>query len=215
MKLFIYQHCPYCVKAAMIFGLKGIPVIQEVLAEDDIDTPTKLVGRKVVPILQKPDGSFMPESMDIVRYIDQLEGKPHLTGAINPAICDWLNAVQPTALMLFVPRFTQAPFAEIVTDCARAQYVKRMGERVGDLDQLIANTPIYLEKLQPYLAQLDRLIVSESAVNGTLSEDDIHLFPLLRSLSIVKALPFPPKVNAYVNCMAKLSKVELLDNMAV
>ncbi|HCS3144438.1 TPA: glutaredoxin, partial [Shigella flexneri] len=26
MKLYIYDHCPYCLKARMIFGLKNIPV---------------------------------------------------------------------------------------------------------------------------------------------------------------------------------------------
>ncbi|EPT9973233.1 glutaredoxin, partial [Escherichia coli] len=25
MKLYIYDHCPYCLKARMIFGLKNIP----------------------------------------------------------------------------------------------------------------------------------------------------------------------------------------------
>ncbi|MGR6980139.1 glutaredoxin 2 [Testudinibacter sp. P27/CKL/0425] len=215
MKLFIYQHCPFCVKAAMIFGLKNVPVVQEVLAEDDVETPTKMVGRKVAPILQKADGSFMPESMDIVRYIDQLDGKPNLTGATNPAIAEWLNEVKNIASALFIPRFTQAPFAELVTDSARARYVKRMRDWVGDLDLLLTDTPIYLEKLQPHLAQLEQLIVSESAVNGTLSEDDIHLFPTLRSLTIVKALQFPPKVQAYVESMAKQSGVQLLDKMAI
>ncbi|MDU1427151.1 MAG: glutaredoxin, partial [Klebsiella michiganensis] len=26
MKLYIYDHCPFCLKARMIFGLKNIPV---------------------------------------------------------------------------------------------------------------------------------------------------------------------------------------------
>ena len=27
MKLFIYDHCPFCVKARMIFGLKRQPIL--------------------------------------------------------------------------------------------------------------------------------------------------------------------------------------------
>ncbi|KGQ70503.1 glutaredoxin [Chelonobacter oris] len=215
MKLFIYQHCPFCVKAAMIFGLKGVPVTQEVLAEDDIETPTEMVGRKVVPILQKDDGSFMPESMEIVHYVDRLDGKPHLSNRHNPTVGEWLSATKDMTAALFIPRFTKAPFAEIVTDSARARYVKRMSDWVGDPDQLIKETPLYLEKLQPHLAQLEQLIVSESAVNGMLSEDDIHLFPILRSLTIVKDLVLPPKINAYVENMSRQSKVELLRHMAI
>ena len=53
MKLYIYDHCPYCLKARMIFGLKNIPVELHVLLNDDAETPTRMVGQKQVPILQK------------------------------------------------------------------------------------------------------------------------------------------------------------------
>ncbi|EQC2584863.1 glutathione S-transferase N-terminal domain-containing protein, partial [Shigella sonnei] len=38
MKLYIYDHCPYCLKARMIFGLKNIPVELHVLLNDDAET---------------------------------------------------------------------------------------------------------------------------------------------------------------------------------
>lgn len=61
MKLYIYDHCPYCLKARMIFGLKNIPVELHVLLNDDAETPTRMVGQKQVPILQKDDSRYMPE----------------------------------------------------------------------------------------------------------------------------------------------------------
>ncbi len=64
------HHCPYCLKARMIFGLKNIPVELHVLLNDDAETPTRMVGQKQVPILQKDDSRYMPESMDIVHYVD-------------------------------------------------------------------------------------------------------------------------------------------------
>ena len=90
MKLYIYDHCPYCLKARMIFGLKNIPVELHVLLNDDAETPTRMVGQKQVPILQKDDSRYMPESMDIVHYVDKLDGKPLLTGKRSPAIEEWL-----------------------------------------------------------------------------------------------------------------------------
>ncbi|MBX9331635.1 glutaredoxin, partial [Serratia marcescens] len=51
------------------------------------------------------------------------------------------------------------------------------------------------------------------AVNGELSEDDIHLFPLLRSLSIVAGVALPDNVEAYRNRMAQRSEVPLLLDM--
>ena len=55
MKLYVYDHCPFCVRARMIFGLKNLPVELVVLANDDEATPIGLVGKKVVPILVKED----------------------------------------------------------------------------------------------------------------------------------------------------------------
>ena len=59
MKLYIYDHCPFCVRARMIFGLRDVAVEEVVLANDDETTPIGMIGSKQVPILQKKDGSFM------------------------------------------------------------------------------------------------------------------------------------------------------------
>lgn len=102
MKLYIYDHCPYCLKARMIFGLKNIPVELHVLLNDDAETPTRMVGQKQVPILQKDDSRYMPESMDIVHYVDKLDGKPLLTGKRSPAIEEWLRKVNGYANKLLL-----------------------------------------------------------------------------------------------------------------
>ena len=85
MKLYSYDHCPYCVKARMIFGLRGIGFEHAILANDDEATPNKLIGKKMVPILVKNDGSAMGESLDIVRYVDSLSGQ-HLDPELRPDI---------------------------------------------------------------------------------------------------------------------------------
>ena len=75
MNLYVYDHCPFCVRARMIFSLKNLPVELVVLANDDEATPIGLVGKKVVPILVKEDGTAMPESLDIVHYVDEHFGE--------------------------------------------------------------------------------------------------------------------------------------------
>lgn len=52
MKLYIYEHCPFCVRARMIFGLKNVPVEQQVLLSDDFATPERMIGEKMAPILR-------------------------------------------------------------------------------------------------------------------------------------------------------------------
>ena len=66
--LYVYDHCPYCVCARMIFGLKKTPFKLDFLMNDDVVTPTKMIGKKVLPIMEI-DGKAMGESLDIVAKV--------------------------------------------------------------------------------------------------------------------------------------------------
>ncbi len=213
MKLFIYDHCPFCVKARMIFGLKDLPVRLVTLLSDDEITPISMIGKKMAPILQKDDGSYLPESMDIVHYVDNLDGKPLLTGKTNPAIATWLQHTATYVNKLLLPRFANADFEEFATDNARRYFSDKKQAASGDFAVLLADSADPIAQLEEDLATLSPLIQSSEAVNGTLSEDDIHLFPLLRSLSIVAGVALPDNVEAYRNRMAQRVDIPLLFDM--
>ncbi|AEF46012.1 glutaredoxin, GrxB family [Serratia sp. AS12] len=213
MKLFIYDHCPFCVKARMIFGLKNLPVRLVTLLSDDEATPISMIGKKMAPILQKDDGSYLPESMDIVRYVDNLDGRPLLTGKTNPAIADWLQRVGGYSAKLLLPRIANADFEEFATDSARQYFAHKKQASIGDFSEHLANSADLIAELEADLQALSSLIITPDAVNGTLSEDDIQLFPLLRSLSIVAGVTLPENVEAYRNRMAQLSDIPLLLDM--
>ncbi|QHM70597.1 glutaredoxin 2 [Mixta intestinalis] len=215
MKLYIYDHCPYCVKARMIFGLKNLPIELVVMLNDDEDTPKRLIGQKIAPILQKEDGSCMPESMDIVRYVDKLDGEPLLTGKTNPAISDWLRNVNSYINKLLLPRVAEAAFAEFATLEARAWFKKKKEASLGDFNELTQHADGLIKKISNDLQDLDKLIVKPNAVNGELSDDDIHLFPLLRSLTLVAGVSYPSRVAEYRDNMAKQTQVNLLSSIAI
>ena len=48
--LYVYDHCPFCVRVRVALGVKNIKHNLHFLANDDIPTPTKLVGKKIAPI---------------------------------------------------------------------------------------------------------------------------------------------------------------------
>lgn len=213
MKLFIYDHCPFCVKARMIFGLKRLPIRLVTLLNDDETTPFNLIGQKMVPILVKDNGDAMPESLDIVRYVDNLDDKPVLTDRTNPAIAEWLQRVGGYSAKLLLPRIAHADFEEFATDSARRYFIDKKQASIGDFAEHLANSADLIAELEADLQTLSPLIASADAVNGELSEDDIHLFPLLRSLSIVAGVALPDNVEAYRNRMAQRSEVPLLLDM--
>ncbi|WP_024560178.1 glutaredoxin 2 [Franconibacter pulveris 601] len=215
MKLYIYDHCPFCVKARMIFGLKNIPVELNVLLNDDEETPTRMIGQKMAPILQKDDSRYLPESLDIVYYVDKLDGKPLLTGKRNPAIETWLRKVNGYVNRLLLPRIAKAPFDEFATPQARAYFVKKKEAAIGAFEEHLAHSAGLIKNINDDLRDLDKLIKQPNAVNGELSEDDIHLFPLLRNLTLVAGVEYPTRVADYRDNMAKQTQVNLLSSISI
>lgn len=215
MKLYIYEHCPFCVRARMIFGLKHIPVEQHVLLSDDFKTPEKMIGKKMAPILQKADGSYMPESLDIVEYIDNNYGTPILTGAKSPQIADLIKQLQQYDYKLEIPRYIKLGLAEFATQSAIDYFINSKVAKIGSIDECLAQSGDLILAVSEILNQFDAVIVSQNACNGELSLDDICLFPVLRNLSCVKGLTFPPKIKAYLLSMAADSGVDLFFDRAI
>lgn len=205
MKLYIYEHCPFCTRARMMVGLKRLPVTTEVIMEGDAETPIRLIGKKAVPILRKEDGSRIGESLDIVRYLDSL-GPTALLAPQDPALDAWVKEVWPTALKLFIPRFVEGDFAEIATPEARQAYRQREERAFGELEMLREATPKLLASIQPMLEALAPL-VAERKVLGI---NDITLWPVLRSLSIVREIEFPKLVRDYMERLSESCGVPLL-----
>lgn len=206
MNLYVYDHCPFCAKARMIFGLKSLPVDLHFVLEDDADTPTGLVGKKTTPILQKPDGSHMAESMDIVHYVDGLQGTPVVTPvAENSAIKLWHDAAWRPILNLAIPRLADADLPEFATEPARAAFKTRQEKNFGPFEGLFSQTPDLIRDIEARLTELDGLLAGRDHVDA----DDFALYPSLRMLSIVKGLQYPANVKRYMARMEQSTGVAL------
>lgn len=48
--VYVYDHCPFCVRVRLALGIKNIKHTVVFLQNDDIKTPTKLIGKKIAPI---------------------------------------------------------------------------------------------------------------------------------------------------------------------
>ncbi|WP_331253040.1 glutaredoxin 2 [Acetobacter sicerae] len=210
--LYVYEHCPFCVKARMIFGFKNIPVEIKYLLNDDEAGPIDMIGQKMLPILDE-DGRFMGESLDIIAHIDGI-GEKVLVGEPNPAIAEWISSISKPLYKLMLPRVACAPLPEFATTAARAYFVRKKEPSAGQFSLLLEDGTDFLAALNSQLHVLAPLIRSEAAVNGVLSMDDIHLFAALHSLSVIKGVIYPPEVEHYRQTMARLSGVPLMDDYA-
>ena len=213
MRLFSYDHCPYCVKARMIFGLKNIPMELKTLLNDDEETPISMIGQKMLPILQKNDGEFMAESLDIINYCDQLSsfGEPIVTPSVgNENLEKWLQDIRQYHYALAMPRWVMMGLEEFATNEAILYFTKKKEKSIGPFNKRLAQTPELMAMAKEHLLVLEDIIVGAPYFWGNvLSLDDFNVFSSLRCLTTVKNLSFPNKVEQYMNFISEKSNVPL------
>ncbi len=215
MKLYIYDHCPFCVRARMIFGIQQIPVEQIILANDDEATPISLIGAKQVPILQKPDGSYMGESLDIVRHINAQASQP-IGETIRPSIQAWADKVGEYYNQLLFPRSIQLGLPEFATPSAVVYFIRKKEAQIGTgIAQMLEQTPALLAQIHDDLQTLASQIHANALNGSEISMEDIIIFPMLRNLSMVRDIQFPPIVQDYIANMAARSQINTYFDRAV
>ncbi|MDO6704584.1 glutaredoxin 2 [Photobacterium sp. 1_MG-2023] len=216
MKLFVFDHCPYCIKAMMVAGLKQSDIELVYLQNHDVQARIDKVGANMVPILQKPDGSYMAESLDIAHYLDTQDGTPRLTEARHSEqIAAWTAAARPANSRLVYPRWLMIDLPEFQCQEAKDWFEGNKSAAMGQsFAEAYANSAAHIETMSHLLAELDWLTLP-SERNNQLSLDDVNLFPTLRNLTVVKGLTFPPRIRQYIDEVAALTGITLYEHVAV
>ncbi|MCL2918110.1 glutaredoxin 2 [Shewanella litorisediminis] len=216
MKLFVFEHCPYCVRAMMAAGYKGIALEKVILQNDDVDSRIRMVGANMVPILQKDDGSYMAESLDIVAYLDAVGGEALLKPAEHEQhIAAWLDKAAYYSSRLLHPRNVRLGLPEYGSEAAVRWYTEKKSALIGmSFDEAFAASAEYMAALEPLFGELDFMLLP-SERNNQLGYDDILLFPVLRNLTAVKGLNYGEHIRRYVDEVAELTGVALFDGIAI
>lgn len=70
LKLHLYDHCPYCTRVELVLGWHGRRYERAVYGYADVEGPTALTGKKVLPVITWRDEDGMEhtlgESLDII-----------------------------------------------------------------------------------------------------------------------------------------------------
>jgi glutaredoxin 2 len=72
IRLYMSEHCSLCFRVRMMAALKRLHLREIVVLNDDSDTVIAVIGRRIIPILVRDDGKPMLESMDMVRYVEEV-----------------------------------------------------------------------------------------------------------------------------------------------
>jgi len=235
-KVYAYDHCPYCVRVRLGLGLKNVKHEVVFMANDDIKTPTGLIGKKIAPIFEIPDEQLiMGESMDIIKKVDA-EEKYGPTGFFaaktdRKDISAWQKSVKDLLRLLHRPRYMAASLPEFQQKDSRDYFIaghpvppfdkpEWKAEEFGQdarnkaYDEAMAKTEVLLPELNDALVKLEDLIYSDTACSeGGLGYDDIDLWSRLRSVTIVDGAKFGPKTLAYLNNLSEAGDIPLYFGM--
>lgn len=217
MKLYIYDHCPYCVRARMVAGLRGLAVEEVLLANDDEDTPKRLIGAKQVPILEKPDGTHMGESLDIVRFLDGYAGGERLDETVREEVRAWTEQADAYYNRLLMPRSIRLGLPEFATDGAVDYFVRKKEKQIGPFAGHLKDSARYLQRMGADLRSLAALLPEgRPYFNGAQAGmEDVLLFPMLRNLTMVRGIDWPENLAAYVARLARETGVDTYSERAI
>ncbi|MBA4503301.1 glutaredoxin 2 [Marinobacterium marinum] len=216
-RLYIYDHCPFCVRTMMVANYRQVSDLEQViLLNDDEETCHRLIGQKMVPIFEH-QGVAIGESMEIAKLLDDLGAadkrlRPlQLSEAIQPLF----QPVQFQSWALNFPRVTRIGLADFATESSCEYFRAKKEALLGcSFEQALADTEAHKADIERALAELPALSLPSEQGN-TLSWNDVMNFPVVRSLTLVKGLRFPPRVEQWLHEVSALSGVELYFDRAI
>jgi GrxB family glutaredoxin len=234
--LYVYDHCPFCVRVRLALGLKNVKYNTYFLGNDDVATPTALVGKKIAPIFEWSAGGIspMPESLDIIAKVDG-DARFGPTNLLKPMsgrkdLSAWQAKAKDVNSAAQRPRYMMSPtLAEFCTQDAREAFVKNhpvagiekpdwKGMAADKRWQLYADSYVLslsqIDIISANLAELDALIHSDASCSeGGVGLDDVDLWSRLRSVTLIKGVVWPAKLRRYMDNLAALGDVPLLWGM--
>jgi len=144
---------------------------------------------------------YMGESLDIVKFVDEREGSPLLKPDTKRTDLEpWANSLSSAGNDLLKPRVRKIYKRDFATTADLEYHANKYKV---NFDELFAKSGEFIKIVNEGLKQFEGLIKGDKTLNaGGLSYDDIKYLPVLRNITVVKGLTWPPKVKEYVevNC---------------
>ena len=203
-RLYHYVHCPYCVRVRMVLGHLNIPYQSTVLPYNDEKAPIALAGKKMLPIMEFPDGTLCNESLDIISKLDQnnqLDTHSIINNEMH-SLNQILSQIASPAHNLIMPYWIYTPEFD---QNAREYFRGKKEEKKGPFHQLVQNRQLFtdqisqlLEKVSPQLSPYFR--------GQNFGLRDILMASHLWGLYIVPEFQFPPQIHDYLQSISQICR---------
>ncbi|QEO56722.1 glutaredoxin 2 [Francisella marina] len=213
MKIYLYHHCPYCIKVRLVADLSKLDYEMIILANDDEKSHIDRIGSKQVPFLEKDDGTFIIESDEICKFIAKTQNFDIAESMINSSVKELVAQLAEHYRRIVYPRIPHHPRNEcdFPTQSAKDYFINKKSQYIGDFDALLRNPPYdsiiainkILKEIEPF--------VKIPFINGdNFSWDDINIFPIFFILTMARdLLEVPDNINSYIKSIETKTNIEL------
>ncbi|WP_150465199.1 glutaredoxin 2 [Francisella sp. SYW-2] len=213
MKIYLYHHCPYCIKVRLVADLSKLDYEMIILANDDEKSHIDRIGSKQVPFLEKDDGTFIIESDEICKFIAKTQNFDIAESMINSSVKELVAQLAEHYRRIVYPRIPHHPRNEcdFPTQSAKEYFINKKSQYIGDFDSLLKNPPYdsiiainkILKEIEPF--------VKIPFINGdNFSWDDINIFPIFFILTMARdLLEVPDNINSYIKSIETKTNIEL------
>ncbi|QWV00012.1 glutaredoxin 2 [Francisella salimarina] len=213
MKIYLYHHCPYCIKVRLVADLSKLDYEMIILANDDEKSHIDRIGSKQVPFLEKDDGTFIIESNEICKFIAKTQNFDIAESMINSSVKELVAQLAEHYRRIVYPRIPHHPRNEcdFPTQSAKEYFINKKSQYIGDFDSLLKNPPYdsiiainkILKEIEPF--------VKIPFINGdNFSWDDINIFPIFFILTMARdLLEVPDNINSYIKSIETKTNIEL------
>lgn len=209
--LYHFPHCPYCIRVRLALGFLDIPYVSKVIDYDDEETPTRLIGKKMLPIWED-QGEALPESLDIILKLDEdnqlgihdfyeSEDRKKLEATISELGAIIHNLTWP--VWIYTKEFSPS---------AREYVLKKKEEKHGPFKHLIARKEEFFKALEPLLRKLEVELIPYYQ-SSDLSIKDIMLAAHLWGLYVVPEFQFSDKLHTYLQKIKKQTMFNYMDEL--
>lgn len=201
-KLLHYIHCPFCVRVRLALGFLEVKYDSIPSPYNDEETPLKLMGVKMLPIMTFEDGTSSNESLDIIANFDVKDAlQSSLLGSEkDKGIEELLSKLGGPIHNLVMPYWV---WTKEFNDESREYFQKKKEAKRGPFNELVQKQNQFLTELYPILREAEEKI-SPYWLGSELSIFDIMLASHLWGMYVYPEFQFSPKLHNYLQDIKKL-----------
>ncbi|PME37431.1 glutaredoxin [Vibrio sp. 10N.286.55.E10] len=209
MKLYIYDHCPFCARVAYIAQSLGLDIELVSVDYDDAQTLIDLIGKKMVPVLQKDDGSIMAESLDIIAYFMDLKSSDEQRVPSEQA-AHFQSRAFPLTQQIGRPRWWNLDLAEYRSAGSKEAWRASKETEDFNFEELLEKTPQFVQLINPLLKDAELLLDIEHGESSLPLIDQAVYFSMLRGFCVEPSISWPPALERWLEKKSETLKLSLL-----